>query len=202
MRSFSRSRSRQSCAVRSRSSLTDTNFIVPPFETTIVYYIVDTIEGAIQGARCSYSTTWEGKPWCPIRGRASHGRPTWRTKARDIPKHAKATRYPQGGILMQYAYPCVLTPEEDGGFSVSFPDVPEALTCGNDRVESLAMAEDGLAVALGPTFSAERTFRYPVSQQKTNRLSPCHLWSRPSWHFTRLCAVKASRRSRSRHGSV
>ena len=50
---------------------------------------------------------------------------------------------------MHYVYPCNLAPEEDGGFSVSFPDVPEALTCGNDRVEALAMAEDALIVALG-----------------------------------------------------
>ena len=50
---------------------------------------------------------------------------------------------------MRYAYPCVLTSEEDGGYSVSFPDVPEALTCGKDRDEALAMAEDALAVALG-----------------------------------------------------
>ncbi|MYH48418.1 MAG: type II toxin-antitoxin system HicB family antitoxin [Gammaproteobacteria bacterium] len=50
---------------------------------------------------------------------------------------------------MRYAYPCELTPEEDGGFSASFPDVPEALTCGDDRAEALAMAEDALAVALG-----------------------------------------------------
>ena len=50
---------------------------------------------------------------------------------------------------MRYAYPCVLTPEEDGGgFSVSFPDVPEALTCGDDRAEALAMAEDALTAAL------------------------------------------------------
>ena len=50
---------------------------------------------------------------------------------------------------MRYAYPCVLAREEGGGFSVSFPDVPEALTCGDDRAEALAMAEDALAVALG-----------------------------------------------------
>lgn len=50
---------------------------------------------------------------------------------------------------MRYAYPCVLTSEEDGGYSVSFPDVPEALTCGEERDEALAMAEDALAVALG-----------------------------------------------------
>ena len=49
---------------------------------------------------------------------------------------------------MRYSYPCVLTPEKDGGFSVSFPDVPEALTCGDDRSEAIAMAEDALAGAL------------------------------------------------------
>jgi len=50
---------------------------------------------------------------------------------------------------MRYAYPCVLASEEDGGCSVSFPHVPEALTCGDNREEALAMAEDALAVALG-----------------------------------------------------
>ena len=50
--------------------------------------------------------------------------------------------------MMRHSYPCVLRPEEDGGFSVSFPDVPEALTCGDDRAEALAMAEDALAGAL------------------------------------------------------
>lgn len=50
---------------------------------------------------------------------------------------------------MRYAYPCVLTAEEDGGCSVSFPDVPEALTCGENEAEALTLAEDALAVALG-----------------------------------------------------
>ena len=50
---------------------------------------------------------------------------------------------------MRYTYPCNLTPdEEDGGFNVTFPDVPEALTCGDDRAEALEMAEDALVVAL------------------------------------------------------
>ena len=62
---------------------------------------------------------------------------------------------------MRYAYPCVLTPEEDGGFSVSFPDVPEALTCGDDRAEALAMAEDALAVALGAYVRAREDIPSP-----------------------------------------
>lgn len=49
---------------------------------------------------------------------------------------------------MQYSYPCILHPEEGGGFWVSFPDVPGALTSGEDRAEALEMAEDALGVAL------------------------------------------------------
>ena len=49
---------------------------------------------------------------------------------------------------MFYVYPCVLNSEEGGGFHVSFPDVPGALTGGKDRDEALAMAEDALAAAL------------------------------------------------------
>ena len=49
---------------------------------------------------------------------------------------------------MMYAYPCELTPDEDGGLVVTFPDVPEAITGGRDRSEALLMAEDALATAL------------------------------------------------------
>lgn len=62
---------------------------------------------------------------------------------------------------MRYAYPCVLTPEDDGGFSVSFPNVPEALTCGDDEAEALSMAEDALAVALGAYVRAREEIPAP-----------------------------------------
>ena len=59
---------------------------------------------------------------------------------------------------MRYTYPCILTPEpEAGGFSVSFPDVPEALTCGDCRTEALEEAEDALAVALSFTSMVAET---------------------------------------------
>ena len=50
---------------------------------------------------------------------------------------------------MRYAYPCILYPEVGGGFYVSFPDIPGALTCGGDQSEALEMAEDALIVMLG-----------------------------------------------------
>lgn len=49
---------------------------------------------------------------------------------------------------MIYAYPCELTPDEDGGLIAVFSDVPEAITGGKDRIEALTMAEDALATAL------------------------------------------------------
>ena len=49
---------------------------------------------------------------------------------------------------MRYAYPCILTPDPEGGLFVQFPDVRGALTNGKDRDEALEMAEDALVVAL------------------------------------------------------
>jgi antitoxin HicB len=50
---------------------------------------------------------------------------------------------------MQYAFPVLLDPEPDGSaVNVSFPDVPEALTWGDDDAEALILAEDCVVGAL------------------------------------------------------
>ena len=67
---------------------------------------------------------------------------------------------------MRYAYPCILDPEDDGGFSVSFPDVPEALTGGDSRPQALAMAEDALAVALAGYVHERRDIPVPSAAAK------------------------------------
>lgn len=46
------------------------------------------------------------------------------------------------------AYPAQLISEEDGGFSVTFRDLPEANAGGDDLEQSLEAAVEGLAVAL------------------------------------------------------
>lgn len=49
----------------------------------------------------------------------------------------------------EFAYPVSLTPDEtDGGFVVTFPDVPEAITQGNDITDALAQAADALEEAI------------------------------------------------------
>ena len=49
---------------------------------------------------------------------------------------------------MRYAYPYDMEPQPDGGWTVTFPDVPEAITQGNTPDEVATMAEDALVTAL------------------------------------------------------
>ena len=49
---------------------------------------------------------------------------------------------------MRYAYPYVLEPQPGGGWTATFPDVPEAITQGDTEEEVAAMAEDALVTAL------------------------------------------------------
>ncbi|MFL6199316.1 MAG: type II toxin-antitoxin system HicB family antitoxin [Thermoanaerobaculia bacterium] len=49
----------------------------------------------------------------------------------------------------EFAYPVTLTSDEtDGGFVVTFPDVPEAITQGNDVTDALVQAADALEEAI------------------------------------------------------
>lgn len=55
----------------------------------------------------------------------------------------------KGGIRMtRYAFPAVFTPEEEGGYSVYFPDIEGCYTQGDDMAEALYMAEDALSLML------------------------------------------------------
>ena len=45
-------------------------------------------------------------------------------------------------------YPAIFTPEDEGGFSIRFPDLEDCYTCGDDIVDGLIMAEDVLALVL------------------------------------------------------
>jgi antitoxin HicB len=45
-------------------------------------------------------------------------------------------------------FPVVLEPEEDGGFTVRVPSLPEIVTYGEDEQEALAMAEDAIRLVI------------------------------------------------------
>src|SRR5260370_15499577 len=60
---------------------------------------------------------------------------------------------------MGYACPYELLPQPEGGFTVTFPDVPEAITQGETEEEAAAMAEDALVTAL--SFYTDNAQRLP-----------------------------------------
>lgn len=45
--------------------------------------------------------------------------------------------------MAKYVYPAVFEPE-DGLYNVSFPDLPECYTCGDNLADAMHMAEDAL----------------------------------------------------------
>ena len=50
--------------------------------------------------------------------------------------------------MAKYIYPAVFTPEAEGGYSVTFPDIEGCFTCGNDLEEALSMAKNALSLML------------------------------------------------------
>lgn len=50
--------------------------------------------------------------------------------------------------MAKYAYPAIFTPEEDGSFSIIFPDLEGCYTCGDSLEDGIEMAEDALALVL------------------------------------------------------
>jgi len=73
---------------------------------------------------------------------------------------------------MRYLYPCTITPENDGGFFVTFNDVPEALTGGQTMDKCLELAEDALAVALAGYVHEKRDIPSPGTATKNQVLVP------------------------------
>lgn len=49
---------------------------------------------------------------------------------------------------MKYIYPAVFTREEDGSFSINFPDIPSCYTQGDNMQDGMEMAEDVLAFTM------------------------------------------------------
>ena len=50
--------------------------------------------------------------------------------------------------MAKYVYPAIFTHEENGQYSVTFPDVEGCYTGGDDLADAIEMAEDALALML------------------------------------------------------
>jgi antitoxin HicB len=51
-------------------------------------------------------------------------------------------------VTQKRTFTVVLEPEEEGGFTVRVPAIPEIVTYGKDECEALAMAEDALLLVI------------------------------------------------------
>ena len=69
--------------------------------------------------------------------------------------------------MISYAYPYELLPQPEGGFTVTFPDVPEAITQGDNDKEAAAMAQDALVTAL--SFYTDRAEPLPQASPAQGR---------------------------------
>ena len=50
--------------------------------------------------------------------------------------------------MRSFVYPARMSPEKGGGFTVRFRDLPEAITCGDNRPDALLQAADCLEEAI------------------------------------------------------
>ena len=70
------------------------------------------------------------------------------------------------------AYPAALTPDPDGGFTVTFRDVPEAITEGDNREETLLRAEDALESALAMYIAGKEPLPAPSESNAGEEMVP------------------------------
>ena len=66
-------------------------------------------------------------------------------------------------------YPVVLKAQTEGGFVVTFPDVPEAITQGEDEEEALLYAVDALETALSFYVDARKHLPVPSKPKRGQR---------------------------------
>lgn len=72
----------------------------------------------------------------------------------------------QNKTTRTFAYECLLQREADGGFVVTFPDFPEAITQGDNKAEALANAVDCLEEALAARIKARETLPLPGQRRR------------------------------------
>ncbi|MFU2132225.1 type II toxin-antitoxin system HicB family antitoxin [Gallibacterium anatis] len=58
-------------------------------------------------------------------------------------------------------YPAIFEREESGLYSVTFRDIPEAITCGDNYDDALVMAKDALVTAMDFYFEDKRSVPLP-----------------------------------------
>lgn len=68
---------------------------------------------------------------------------------------------------MDYVFMARFAPETDGGYLVTFPDVPEAITQGDDMADAVESAVDALGVALRGRLADGKAMPSPAAKGET-----------------------------------
>lgn len=78
---------------------------------------------------------------------------------------------------MDFAYPAHLERELDGRYTVTFPDLPDAITQGEDRDDAIAMAADCLAETIGARIvdRADIPAPSPLEARQVRVVVPIHV---------------------------
>jgi antitoxin HicB len=72
-------------------------------------------------------------------------------------------------------YPATFTPAKEGGFVITFRDIPEAISQGDDEAEALDMAADVLLTVMDFYFEDRRPVPMPSAPQEGERMIPLPL---------------------------
>jgi antitoxin HicB len=67
-------------------------------------------------------------------------------------------------------YPALFMPAAEGGYVVTFRDIPEAITQGDSDEEAMEMARDVLREAMGVYFSEKRSVPMPSKPKRGEML--------------------------------
>ena len=71
-----------------------------------------------------------------------------------------------------YQYPAVFTPSDEGGFVITFPDVPEAITQGETVEQCINEASDALEESIIGRINTRKEVPAPSAQQSGQYLIP------------------------------
>ena len=80
-------------------------------------------------------------------------------------------------------FPANFARAEEGGFVVTFPDIPEAITQGDDEAEAMDAARDALETALDFYFEAGGEYQRPRGLNAASALWNC----RPAFRQRFFC---------------
>lgn len=71
-------------------------------------------------------------------------------------------------MLQKLFYPSIFHKAEEGGFWVSFPDIPECLTEGDDMRQAYEMASDALGLVISDKIKNKETLPVPSQVDEVN----------------------------------